>query len=316
MSTVTTVLGEIPPEQLGFCQSHEHLYIADGYPARISPDQRIDDSEKSLRELELYRQAGGGAIVDAQPVGCGRDIAMLEKISRGSGVHVIASTGFHKMLFYPEGHWVYSFGEDRLTRLYISELTEGAYVGCDSSEPEVRAVSRAGQIKSALDAGEFSAQYQKLFHAASEAAKEVGCALMVHIEKGSDPIALADFLYRRGVPLNRVIFCHMDRAVANLDVHREICGMGITLEYDTIARPKYHDDIREAEIIRHMLDAGFEDLLLASLDVTRARLFSYGSEIGIGYILNSFIPLLRGFDVSDEQLRKIFTGNPARAFSF
>jgi phosphotriesterase-related protein len=308
---ITTVLGDIQPSELGFCQSHEHLSILGGNPAS---DRCIDDREKSRQELELYRRSGGWAVVDAQGLGCGRDAAMLREISERSGVHIIASTGFHKMLFYPEGHWIYSITADDLTRLYTAELTRGMFIGGDGY-PVKQIDARAGQIKTALDAGEFTPQYRKVFTAAAEAAKISGAVLMAHIEKGSDPIALADFLDGQGVAPDRIIFCHLDRAVADIGIHREVCARSITLEYDTIGRPKYHDDEEEVRIILEMLKAGYEKQLLMSLDTTRTRLRSYGGTPGLTYIIESFIPLLRRRGLSEAQINLFFKENPARVFS-
>jgi phosphotriesterase-related protein len=315
MRKIATVLGGIPPAELGFCQSHEHLSIAKGYPAGLYPGQCIDDGEKSGQELALYRRSGGEALVDAQPLGCGRDAVMLREISGRSGVRIIASTGFHKMPFYPRGHWIYSIDADALTGLYLAELSSGMFIDGDKKYPEVQGDVLAGQIMAALDGGEFGPQYEKLFSAAAEAEKITGAALMVHIEKGSDPIALSDFLLRRGLSLDRVIFCHLDRMVADLGVHREICGRSIYLEYDTIGRPKYHDDAEEMRIIFAMLEAGYERQLLMSLDTTRDRLRSYGGAPGLDYLLTTFIPLLLRHGVSEEQVKLFFTENPARVFA-
>jgi phosphotriesterase-related protein len=311
---ITTVLGDIQPSKLGFCQSHEHLSIARGYPVSVSADQCIDDEEKSRQELELYRVAGGTAVVDAQGLGCGRDAAMLRNISEKSTMHIIASTGFHKMLFYPRRHWIYSISAGDLTKLYLTELNQGMFINCDTAYPVEQIGARAGIIKAALDAGEFSPQYEKLFSAAAEAARLSGVALMVHIEKGSDPIALADFLTNKGVDPRQLVFCHMDRMEPDLGVHRELCSRSINLEYDTIGRPKYHDDETEISIIQELLKWGYEKQLLMSLDTTRSRLRSYGGEPGLAYILERFIPLLRRRDVSEEQINLFFKENPALIF--
>lgn len=313
--SIVTVLGEITRGELDFCQSHEHLFIANGYPAAVNPSQRIDDCVLSATELTAYRKAGGCAVVDAQPIGCGRGVNELARVSRESGAHIIASTGFHRMAFYPENHWIYTYSADKLTELFVSELTCGMYADYfGEPEQDEQTGYRAGQIKCALDSGAFSKQYQKLFSAAAEASKLTGAPLMVHIEAGSDPSSLADFLYGAGVDLNRAAFCHMDRSVRDLDVHRELCGRGIYMEYDTVARPKYHDDAREAEIILEMLDAGFGDRLLMSLDTTRDRLLSYGGKTGLCYILEQFIPMLKLRGMSAMQVDDIFITNPARLF--
>jgi phosphotriesterase-related protein len=240
---------------------------------------------------------------------------MLASISRASGVHVIASTGFHRTLYYPGDHWIHRLGEERLRSVFITELTGGMYIHCDRDFPEERCGSRAGQIKTALEPGAWNAQEQKLFAAAAGAAVETNRALMAHIEKGSDPLALADFLYKAGVDLRRAIFCHLDRSVGDLGIHRELCARGISLEYDTIARYKYHGDDKETGIILAMLDAGWEKQLLLSLDLTRARLRCYGGEPGLPYILETFIPLLRRRGVSEGQIGLFFHENPRRLFN-
>jgi phosphotriesterase-related protein len=240
----------------------------------------------------------------------------LEEISRASGVRVIASTGFHKTIYYPERHWIFSAGEDELRAIFETELTEGMYADCDASYPANRTAIRAGQVKTALDVRGVSGPYEKLFAAAARAAANTGRAMMVHIERGSDPARLADFLASAGVAAERTIFCHMDRATDDMNIHYEICSRGIYLEYDTICRPKYHDDELEAEITKSLLNAGYEDRLLMGLDVTRARLKSYGGAPGLAYILETFIPFLKKRGVTETQIRKVFCDNPAAAFSY
>jgi len=315
MQIVTTVLGDIEPSTLGFCQSHEHLSIACTCPMAGGPQRCIDDPEKNLAELNLYYAAGGRAMVDAQPVGCGRDAAMLHRISKESGVNIIASTGFHKLPYYPAEHWLNSESEEELTRLFISELNQGMYLDGDITFPSRQGNAKAGQIKTALDTEGLSSRYQKLFTASSEAVRATGCALMAHIEIDSDPRRLADFLVKLGLPPDRIIFCHLDRAVADIRVHKEICEQGIYLEYDTICHPKYHDDEKEAGIILELVEAGYEKQLLMSLDTTRSRLASYGGVPGLAYILNVFIPLLLSKGLTETQIKSFFVENPARVFA-
>jgi phosphotriesterase-related protein len=318
MKVVTTVTGDVPivsPSSLGFCHAHEHVFISKGRSAEVNGALCIDDADKSISELKDFYRAGGRALVDAQPAGCNRDALRLEEISRSGGVRVIASTGFHKTIFYPEGHWIFRASAEDLYGIFKGELTQGMYVGCDASYPEDVTKIRAGLVKTALDVCGVTGPYEKLFSAAARAAADTGRALMVHIERGSDPTALADLLAEAGVSPERTVFCHMDRAVDDINVHYAVCSRGIYLEYDTICRPKYHDDEREAEITGLILGAGFEDRLTMGLDVTRARLGSYGGIPGLAYIIETFIPFLKKRGVTDAQIRKIFYDNPSELFS-
>ena len=315
MKRITTVLGDIAPGKLGFCQSHEHLTIAGDSPIAGGSERRIDDPEKSCAELELYYAAGGRAIVDAQPLGCGREAAMLAGISEKSGVHIIASTGFHKLSFYPDDHWMHSIGEEELAQIYIHELERGMYLDGDAHIPQQHGSAKAGQIKTAVDTEALSPRYQKLFRIAAEAAKAADCAIMAHIEQNTDPRPLAEFFMKQGLPGDRLILCHLDRAIPDIAIHKEICAQGIYLEYDTIGRPKYHDDEKEAEIILELVNSGYEKQLLLSLDTTRSRLRSYGGFPGLAYILDDFIPLLLKQGLTETHIRNFFIENPASMFA-
>jgi phosphotriesterase-related protein len=314
MDKIVTVLGDISPGELGFCHSHEHLSINEGRPFQVNPALLIDDEARTARELAIFRRAGGRSIADAQPLGCGRDAAVLRRLARRTGVHIIASTGFHKMEFYAPDHWIHETPADRLADWFRLELKQGMFEGADRAAPLRRTDVRAGQVKAALDRGGFEGQ-KRLVVAAAAAVKATGAPLTVHIENGSDPLALADFLADMGVAPDKTAFCHMDRTVADLDAHKELCGRGVYMEYDTIGRDKYHDDLTEARIVSEMLDAGHGKRLLMGLDVTRRRMLSYGGQIGLGYIKERFIPLLLRRGLSPAQVDDVFIHNPARFFT-
>ena len=148
---VTTVLGGISPETLGFCQMHEHIMLRKGVPASLDPALMADDIEKSTQELSLLRAAGGCTVVDAQPIGCGRMAAELAEASRRSGITVIASTGFHVRRFYPSEHWLFDMTETDLEKLFCREITDGMYENCDLVFSGEATKHRAGIVKAALE---------------------------------------------------------------------------------------------------------------------------------------------------------------------
>ena len=321
MRQIMTVTGPAEPDALGFCHSHEHLALGKGQSFIVNPVLWIDDAEKSTQEVIAFREAGGGTLIDAQPVGCGRMHAMLRAISRESGVNIVASTGFHKMCFYPEDHWIRTASAEDLAKIFLRETKDGMYEDSDVIMPDPDAAApagapRAGQIKTALDTEGLTPLYERLFRAAAAAQLSSLVPLMVHIEQGSDPLALLRFLTDLGVKPEQLIFCHMDRAVADLGVHEEAARAGVFLEYDTIARFKYHSDEEELRIFRHMLDAGFGDRLLFSLDTTRARLRAYDpSAPGLDYILRVFVPKMLEAGITKEQIRAVSHDNFVRVFT-
>jgi len=121
-ASVITVLEPVEPGELGFCQAHEHLCIEAGYIAELNPALLIDEPSSTAVDLEIYRIAGGRALVDAQPPGCGHNARVMAELSRKTEIHVIASTEFHLMRFYPREHWIHEKTVSELTALFCGEL--------------------------------------------------------------------------------------------------------------------------------------------------------------------------------------------------
>ena len=314
MNNIITVNGEIAPARLGFCQPHEHLFTADGPAAEGHPAVLIDDVGKTLVDVVAFKNAGGRSVVDAQPVFTGRDARAMRYISKETGVHAIASTGFHNLVYYGKDNPFLDFGEDAFAGLFTEEIQKGMYADCFyTGEPEPTNI-RAGQIKAALER-EFKDVHKRLFSGAASASRETGVPVMIHVDKDADPLMLLDFFAGAGVSADRQIYCHIDRAIEDLSIHKEIARAGAYIEYDTIARPKYHGNDVENKIILEMLDAGHEDVLLFSLDMTRERLKGYGGTPGLDYILREYIPELKALGVGDTTMHKIFIANPAAVYT-
>jgi len=308
---IQTVLGRIHPEQLGHCQIHEHIWVDPTPASRLYPQLQIDRFEDSLAELRHYFSIGGRTIVDAQPLGAGRDVVKLAELSQQSNVQIVTVTGFHRPMFYPESHWIHSISAEHAADLFASEITSGAFIGNDHKLPTDRSPYRAGLVKAALgnDLDEWT---MRLVTAAGLAARKTGCALMLHTEFGQNAVEVIHFLENLGLPANKVIVCHVDRQAENLAPHLNIAKTGAYLDYDTIGRFKYHDDKTEIDLIRHMISAGHLNQLMLSLDTTAERLTTYGGSIGLNYLIETFIPMLQQTSLEPLPSLKMMVENPAR----
>ncbi|WP_309120600.1 hypothetical protein [Paenibacillus sp.] len=314
---VRTVRGDVPKSALGFCHSHEHAFLADGHPATLNPALRIDDYAATVAELRDFRAAGGRAMVDCQPLGCGRMERALVAASTEADVHLVASTGFHKLAFYRDGHWVRTYSEERLRDVFVREVTVGMYEGTDAAEPCAASLNaRAGVVKTAVDRERMADPDKRWFAAAAAASIATGAPIVCHTETHEEAIWLAHYYLERGVRPNNVVLCHLDRTTDRPETHRELAKLGVYLEYDTIGRFKYHSDEDEAKLLLRLLEWGMEDRILLGLDTTRARLKHYGGDVGWTYLIETFLPLLARFGVGDEAIRRWMVDNPAEAFAF
>ncbi len=309
MPTVETVLGPVAPSQLGHCQAHEHLIVRATPAAEANPALRIDDEEKSRLELNDYRAAGGGAVVDAQPGGAGRDAAALSRISRESGVAVVTVTGYHRPMFYPADAPLFFQDEGALYERFLMELTVGVADGGR------RLAIRAGAVKAALGSEDLSGRAGRMLRAAARAAARGGAALILHTEADTDAVAAVGLCEGAGLSPARIMVCHLDRQAEDFRPHEAVAATGAYLEYDTIGRFKYHDDASEIRLILHMLEKGCRDRLLLSLDTTAARLGRYGGEIALTDLIERFLPRLRAAGVPEADLAAITRANPARALA-
>jgi phosphotriesterase-related protein len=71
-SIVQTVTGPVPAQNIGIADAHSHVWI-DAVTGADPAAPRLDELDMLLHKLEAYAEAGGEAIVDCQPPGCGRD---------------------------------------------------------------------------------------------------------------------------------------------------------------------------------------------------------------------------------------------------
>lgn len=309
---IRTVRGDILPEQLGHCQSHEHIFIAKGRSFDVNPALCIDSYEKSLEELRAYRNAGGAAILDAQPMYFGRMASCLCRASENSGVNIIAVTGFHKMVFCEEDSFAAVAKEDKLREFFIKEVTQGLISEC--GEP---LGARAGAIKAAVDRGGIhsSVRYETLFAAAAGAAHAVHAPVLIHMEKGADALEIIKFFEAYGVEAERLIICHLDRTHIDAGYHKEVLAAGAYLNYDSVNRLKYVSHAQEIEMIRTMIAAGYASRLMLSLDTTRERLAAYGAGMGLSYILTDYIPMLLSNGVDAGAIKAMTVSNPSKALA-
>jgi len=312
---IQTVTGNISSEKLGYCHSHEHLFIAPGQSEKVNSALRIDDLMCTIKELRMYSALGGQSVVDAQPVGCGRMTKYLYESSLKAKVNIIASTGFHKLIFYDTNHWIRTLNEDKLADVFIHELQKGMFTDGDYKIPENSISSKAGIIKAASDSQGITKEYRKCFLAVARASKSTGFPILSHTEMGKHALEQIEHFVKEGINPNNIIICHLDRDLSDMEYHKAVAQTGVFLEYDTIGRFKYHSDIEEAKYIARMVKLGFENKILLGLDSTRERLINYGGKIGLGYIKQEFIPLLLKFGITRDLVEKFTIKNPSQALA-
>jgi len=306
--TVHTVLGEIDASEVGRCYPHEHLLTMPGpHLLNGTDDMVLDSLEKSAAELGLFKQAGGGTIVEVSCSEYGRDGAGLAEVSRRSGVHVVAATG-HIM----EGYWrgVIDLSDRTVASLVdemVHDLTEGF-----PEAPDVRArIIKVGTSRDAPHPDEV-----KMLTAAAIVQRDLGVPITTHTTKGTIPLEQIRIFEEAGADLSKVCIGHQDLKL-DYDQHLDVVKAGCFIGYDSISKEHYGPDATRVEYIKRLVEAGYGDRVLLAGDIARkSYLTSYGGGPGFTYILWRFVPWLWQAGVSREATDRMLIDNPARLLAW
>lgn len=309
-----TVLGDV--RELGRVNYHEHLFQR----SPLLPGDELDDEARSSAELEILRTSGFNSMVDATPVGLGRQPEAVARLAAARNVNVIATTGRHRDAHYSDQPWVHELNGDDWADLFLRELTVG--VAADDSEYGRNALGdveparspggdpiRAGILKAGIDYWAITRAERAALEGVAAAHLVTGAPVMVHTEACSAALEVLHLLATLGVPENRVVIAHADR---NPDphLHAEIAEAGAYLGYDGAGRHRAWPDSVLLDSLAAVVDRGHTDRILLGADVARAsRYRSYGGLPGLGYLGDRFVPRL-GERIGAHLLDDILVGNP------
>ncbi|HMO57822.1 MAG TPA: hypothetical protein PKC19_10715 [Roseiflexaceae bacterium] len=312
MTLVATTLGMLPVDQLGRINAHEHIIIDGGLTVVKEPDFRLDSVEKAIEELTRWRSAGGGAIVDTMPFGCGRNPAKLIAISEATRIPIIVPTGFQKSSYYLPDHWQHRYDSAMIGELLIAELRDGVDQHNYDNPFVQRSPIRAGFIKVAGDYQFVAPTTRKLIEAAAIAHHATGAPILVHTEIGTVAHELLDLLEAAAIAPQHVMLCHVDRN-PDPELHLTLAQRGAFLEYDTPARIKYQPETVVIGLMQQLFAAGYGDRVLLGGDMARRSYWrAYGGGPGIDYLLTSFTHRLHRAGFDETALDMIWYRNPAR----
>jgi phosphotriesterase-related protein len=291
---VRTVLGDIDPAELGPCDAHEHLFL--DTPAQ--PGEEFLDVGKAIEETQTLADAGARSVVDWTPLGLGRDLDGLERVSRATGLHVVAATGLHRDAHYTADDPFRTTPFEALAERFVSELGD-----------------RCGIVKVGASYHHVTPFEATAFEAAAAAHGRTGAPLCVHTQHGTMGSALVERLAGLGVPPASVILAHVDR---NPDAgeHAETAATGATLQLDGPGRTKYWPDSTILRLLGDLAQAGHADRLLVGGDTGRRNMLrAYGGGPGLDYVFARFKPRLER-ELGAKLAERIFVSNPARAFAW
>ena len=300
-----TVLGAVPVSELGVIQPHEHIFSDTTGPAvprgtgplwrhydqpiRLdnyydvrrdhlnAEDQRLVSVSDAITEVEQFRLAGGGTIVDLTPWGLGRNPSGLRAVAEAAGVHLIMGCGYYVAAFHPAT--VAHRDEHEITQGILDEYRSGA---ADTG-------IRPGVIGEIGVSWPPAAEENKVLRAAARAQAASGLALFIH--PGRHPTAPFEHLQAvdaAGGDVGRCVISHVDRtlfeiadmmALARTGCYVEFDLFGIETSYYSLSEIDLPNDAIRVDRVADLLSAGHGARVLISQDIcNKTRLTSYGGE--------------------------------------
>lgn len=302
---VITVNGPVSPSELGITHSHEHVFW-DYFKMIKSYDCVFDDSEVAIAELKIFKQVGGGTLVDCSSNGIATKRNELPNISKLSGVKIVLGTGWYRESVYHD--IVKTKTSNELSEILVKDIEKG-FEGTNIHAGFIGEIGTERHNISALE--------ERVFRAAAKASNQTGVAIVTHTthfgELALEQIAL---LTSEGVSPDRIVISHLgDRE--DFRMLEEIASTGVYLSIDNIG---YVDDGYPSDEVRlqnvlKLLDKGHEDRIVLGTDIgSKTALATYGGR-GFGWLIESFIPKMIGQGIDSDIIEKLTSKNMARVLT-
>ncbi|MFH1169116.1 MAG: hypothetical protein V1691_00340 [Chloroflexota bacterium] len=351
MPEVITVSGPVSPDKLGITLSHVHvlceLVVAEQRPSMelmtasereiytrpltmdllgtvrrnafaVKDNLIIGSLDDAINELMYYKRMGGSSLIEATPVGIGRDPVGLKKVAGATGLNIICNTGAYIGASHPA--YIREGSVAELAEQMVRELTvEIGNTGV-----------RAGVIKAALSGTTevpFTPSEEKVLRAGARAQAETGAAMTLHpchnYGRAHHHHTYMDIMKEEGANLEKFYFSHLEFWAKDLDYQKSILERGVYVAFDQCgceeyvrpAWPKPNDQDRVQGIV-NLVKAGYASRILLSNEVVRkSGLRKYGGY-GYAHVLENIVPDLRYFGVTQEQINTMLVENPKKLFPF
>ncbi|WP_269523573.1 hypothetical protein [Coraliomargarita parva] len=306
---VETVLGPVAAEDLGPTLIHEHIlcsslslyhYFGERWFRR---EDVIQTATNKLRRLA--QRHGVRTVVDGTPLNLTRDLRLLAEVSRRSGVHLVASTGF----YYYDDFSYSRFPAEDLASYLVDECKYGAE---DSS-------IRPGILKCAVEEMTSAARY--LLEAVGRAQSATGLPLFVHTAPTRrNTHEVLDLLQSAGATLGKIIVGHCGDT-DNISYVREILARGCWVEIDRLRRNQPEVLARKAAMVASLAEDWLHRLLISHDYICydnlqdektrhRSEPFEDADYDGLCLIHDEVLPMLRCDGIEEEQVQQLLCINP------
>ena len=305
-SIINTVTGPVAASDIGISLPHEHVIVDFIGADSIVPGRYNADSvfQKALPFLNDLKKHGCNTLFDCTPDYLGRDVKLLQRLSKTTGVNIVTNTGYYGAVRhkYLPRH-VYNESASQLSERWINEFRNG--ISGTGIKP--------GFIKLSVEYAPLTPIQRKVIEAGALASRQTGLTVAVHSGDGRGAREALQVLMQNDVASEKFIWVHAQNE-KDSTFFIEAAGKGAWVEFDGLS---------EDNVVQYVFFVNFmkqNRLLHRTLVSHDAGYYSVGEKNGGEFrpystLFSKLLPALekKGFTKADiEQLIKI---NPAKAFS-
>ncbi len=285
--------------------SHEHILVDFIGADSIQPHTWNHDSiiKEVIPYLEELKEFNVNYFVDATPNYLGRDVILLEKIAKKTGVRIITNTGLYGARnneFIPQ--YAHEMTAEDLAEMWINEYENG--INKTSIKP--------GFIKISVDNSDsLDIMHQKLVKAAALTHLETGLTIASHTGNSKGLWPQLKILKENGVSPESFIWVHA-QGEDNNNNYLKAAEMGCWISLDGIG----WELEKHIEKILFAKRNGILDRILISHDSGWYDPQKENQTIKpFTNIFKQLYPELKSHGFTDDEFKLLISINPSKAFS-
>ena len=302
---INTVLGQITSEKFGKTLIHEHVLVDFIGADKINSNRWEHEKviQKVLPFLKEIKAKGIQSVAECTPAYLGRDVILLQKLSKLSGLNILTNTGYYGASdnkYLPKQ--AYTETAEKLANRWITEFNHG--IENTGIKP--------GFIKIGVNPGSLSSLHQKLVVAAGLTHLETGLTICSHTGPAIPAFEEIAILDELGVHPSAFVWVHANSKDEN--DFTKAAKMGSWISLDGIAEGNL---LQNASILQLLKSNHLLNKALISHDAGwyKPDEENGGEFKGFSTISDKFIPLLKTKGFTEEDINQLLIKNPAEVFT-
>lgn len=313
---IMTVTGPIRPGDLGRTLIHEHVVVDFIGAAKSTPD-RYDHElafETALPHFRRLRERGVRSLVECTPRYIGRDVRLLQRLSRASGVQILTNSGWYAAVdhkFLPGEAETES--AEQIAARWLKEWQDGV----DGTG------IRPGFLKLGTGNGPLPPVDARLVRAAARVHHATGLTLAIHTGNGAAALDELRLLREEGVAPAAFIWVHAMNDPGPIQIEAARLGAWISLDGYSLAPqnilrfPRFLTAHREAGTLHRVLlshDDGWS-VDGAAPTGNKLTLFGNGNPAPYEALFTRLLPDLRAQGFTEVEIDQLLVTNPREALT-